>query len=345
MTIPLLTNPVTQGPKFLVEQQVNVMAQLWNDIGSASDITITGGNIDGTIIGATSAASGKFTNLTTTGTVDLHLSTLVLNAGQISGNYVSGGAITNVSVVLTADPVSDMQAATKQYVDNAVTGVGSLSEVAHSGSYTDLTDTPSFGSLAFLGSVAYSNIQDETANTILGNDSGVTGVVREIALISTAFTFLKAANVGAMQNAINLGTTNQVQFYSLALSSASLAVSAQPAGNIQIANTATFKAEYDNGSKVANFAIDWTKCQKQKVTLAGSTLTMTFVAPAGPGHFQLKIAQDGTGSRIKGTWPTILTPGGGSSSWVLSTAASAVDILNLYYDGTNWYGQLTTSWS
>ena len=78
--------------------------------------------------------------------------------------------------------------------------------------------------------------------------------------------------------------------------------------------------------------------------MGDSSLTMTFTAPSGPGHYQLRIIQDGTGGRTKGTWPTIKTPGGSSSNWVLSTGIGAVDILNIYYDGSSYWGMLSLDW-
>jgi len=49
-----------------------------------------------------------------------------------------------------------------------------------------------------------------------------------------------------------------------------------------------------------------------------------------------KLIQDATGSRTV-TWPAaVLWPGGTAPT--LSTGANAVDLVALYYDGTNYYG-------
>ena len=59
--------------------------------------------------------------------------------------------------------------------------------------------------------------------------------------------------------------------------------------------------------------------------------------------FLLKIIQDGSGSRTI-TWPaTVKWPNGTGPT--LSTAAGAVDIVTLYYDGTNYYSVASLTFS
>jgi len=101
-----------------------------------------------------------------------------------------------------------------------------------------------------------------------------------------------------------------------------------------------FNSEYDNGTVSTNTDIDWTNGQNQKVTL-GADVTFTF-SNMGVGHKQIKIVQDATGSRTP-TLPSGLWPGGSAGSF--STSANAVDILNIYYDGSSYYYQLTTGWA
>lgn len=95
-----------------------------------------------------------------------------------------------------------------------------------------------------------------------------------------------------------------------------------------------FDAEYDNGNSGAADTINWNLGNKQKSTLTGNA-TFTFTAPPGPCSLTLKLVQDGTGSRNP-VWPaTVKWTGGTEPVW--STAASAIDIVTLYYDGTNYY--------
>ena len=105
--------------------------------------------------------------------------------------------------------------------------------------------------------------------------------------------------------------------------------------DIDNAGSITFVTETDNGNSGTSDTIDWTVAQKQKSTLTGNC-TFTFTAPAGPCNIMLKLIQDGTGSRTV-TWPgTVKWPSGTAPT--LSTAASKVDIMAFYFDGTNYYG-------
>jgi hypothetical protein len=87
--------------------------------------------------------------------------------------------------------------------------------------------------------------------------------------------------------------------------------------------------------------IDWNPAQglNASVTLGGNrTLSFTSTPTAG-AYGTLVVTQDGTGSRTI-TLPSTTNKILGSTSTTtiaLSTAASAKDILNFYYDGTNCY--------
>jgi hypothetical protein len=78
-------------------------AATWSNLGAVTTVDINGGSIDGTIIGAAAAAAGTFAALVGT----------TFNA--------TGAATFESTVLLAADPTLDLQAATKQYVDEAPT--------------------------------------------------------------------------------------------------------------------------------------------------------------------------------------------------------------------------------
>lgn len=93
-------------------------------------------------------------------------------------------------------------------------------------------------------------------------------------------------------------------------------------------------SEYDNGNSSTSDEIDWANGNHQKSTLTGNC-EFTY-ANADVGRYTLRLIQDGTGSRTV-TWPTTKWAGGVAPT--LSTAASSIDIISLYYDGETWYGQ------
>jgi hypothetical protein len=98
--------------------------------------------------------------------------------------------------------------------------------------------------------------------------------------------------------------------------------------------SATFNSEYDNGNVSGATTVTLATSQQQKMTLTGN-ITLTFVAPSGPARFTLKVVQGGTGSYMI-TWPAGTYATGGAAP-TLSTAVGSIDILVVYYDGTNYH--------
>ena len=113
--------------------------------------------------------------------------------------------------------------------------------------------------------------------------------------------------------------------------------------NISGLGRVSFTQEFDNGSKTASATIDFANDQKQKVTLTANTLTLTLDTTAvGVGNYLLKVVNGGLATL---TWASetgsILWAGGAAP--VLT--ASGTDIVALYFDGTNWYGQASLAFA
>jgi hypothetical protein len=89
----------------------------------------------------------------------------------------------------------------------------------------------------------------------------------------------------------------------------------------------------------ATISLNWNNGNVQKVTLGGNR-TFTFANPVAGGRYLIELTQDSTGSRTI-TWPTIKWQrvSGTSTAPTLSTTAAYVDLIALYYDGTNYFGQ------
>lgn len=93
--------------------------------------------------------------------------------------------------------------------------------------------------------------------------------------------------------------------------------------------------EFDAGNSGASKTIDFTNGPAQKLTLTANC-TLTLSNPISGQAYVLKLVQDGTGSRTV-TWPAAVKWPSATAP-TLTTTAAAIDIVSLYYDGTNFYG-------
>jgi len=105
--------------------------------------------------------------------------------------------------------------------------------------------------------------------------------------------------------------------------------------NITEIKQATFNGEVDNGNSGTSKTIDWTSGNNQKVTLTGAC-TFTFTAPSDTARIQLRIISDGTAGRTM-VFPATCRWSGGIAP-VKTSAASSVDLVTFYFDGTNYWG-------
>lgn len=109
-------------------------------------------------------------------------------------------------------------------------------------------------------------------------------------------------------------------------------------GNTDLSGVKTvkFSGEYDNGNSGTAVTVTLANAQKQKLKLTGNvTITVSFTG-AAVGNYQLRLIQDGTGSR------TVAWSGLSASRWLGAASAPAVNsaangetIVSIYYDGTN----------
>lgn len=81
--------------------------------------------------------------------------------------------------------------------------------------------------------------------------------------------------------------------------------------------------------------IDWKLGNKFKFTFGAQNETFTFTAPSNPCSLTLILVQDSVGSRTI-TFPATVKWAGGTAP-TLSTAANAVDIVSMVWDGTSYY--------
>ena len=111
-------------------------------------------------------------------------------------------------------------------------------------------------------------------------------------------------------------------------------------GDQLTANTVLFE-EYDNGNSSTAATINWNNGQKQKITMTDDcAFTFTDPTSGDQGNFLLKVVQDGTGGHTALSFPAnCKTPAG--ELFAFTSAANSIDILGVYYDGTNYFMSLT----
>lgn len=102
-----------------------------------------------------------------------------------------------------------------------------------------------------------------------------------------------------------------------------------------------FNGEYDNGNSGTAITIDWTKGDRQLVTLTGN-VTFTFSNAKKGQTLTLRCVEDGTGGRTL-TFPTLKWPGGTVGS--ATTTANAINLYIFYFDGTNYLAQLSAGFA
>lgn len=99
-------------------------------------------------------------------------------------------------------------------------------------------------------------------------------------------------------------------------------------------------AEYDDGNSGTSDTIDFSNGPAHKSTLTGNC-TFTFSNPIAGQAYILKTVGDGTVRTI--TWPASVKWVGGTAPTMTGTSGK-FDLINFYYDGTNYLGSYTQNY-
>jgi hypothetical protein len=103
------------------------------------------------------------------------------------------------------------------------------------------------------------------------------------------------------------------------------------------ATTVNYGLEYRNvvAKDDTTYTLSWRNGQKQLLSLANSaTVSVGFDAPSGVCNVMLRVVHSGAGRKF--TLPsTVKWTGGTIPTW--SVSSSAVDVMAMYYDGTNYH--------
>lgn len=95
--------------------------------------------------------------------------------------------------------------------------------------------------------------------------------------------------------------------------------------------------EYDNGNSGAAITIDFSKGDRQHLSVTSNT-TLSFSNAVKGQTVILRIVEDATGSHTI-TVPSGLWPNGAAGTF--TTTANAINLLAVYFDGTNYLYQLS----
>jgi hypothetical protein len=112
------------------------------------------------------------------------------------------------------------------------------------------------------------------------------------------------------------------------------------AGVVQ-GNYAYKVSEVDLGNGGSSKTIDLSTGSSFKLTLNDTTCTITLSNPQAGGVYVLRLIQDATGSRAI-TWPAAVKWPGAAAPTL--SGASKIDLVNLYYDGTSYYGSFALNY-
>lgn len=104
----------------------------------------------------------------------------------------------------------------------------------------------------------------------------------------------------------------------------------------------TATGEYPNGNSGTSKAIDWSKGDRQSVTVNGDACAFTFTGAVAGQTLTLRVVVDGTG-HTAWTWPTLKWPYGAAGSPGIT--ANAINLYAFYFDGSNYLAQLAPSFA
>lgn len=99
---------------------------------------------------------------------------------------------------------------------------------------------------------------------------------------------------------------------------------------------------YNAGNSAASTTIDWNNGEIQKIDMVANITTLTLSNPLTRGSiYILELVQDGTGN-FTITWPASVLWGDAGAP-VLG-GPNITDIVNLYWNGTNYLGSYATGY-
>lgn len=185
-----------------------------------------------------------------------------------------------------------------------------------------------------------------TSSGTLGADQGGTGVANNSAATLTrsgshALTLTTTNTTG-----VTLPTTGTLSTVAGTETLVNKTLTAPVLNSATVGTQLTFgnyhlePCETDSGNSGTSKTLDLATCAIQKSTLTGS-VTYTLSNPVTGATYLIKIVQGASSYTV--TWPGSVLWAGGTGP-TITTTNGKTDLVNLYYDGTSYYGSFSQNY-
>jgi hypothetical protein len=258
-----------------------------------------------------------------------------------SGNTLTVAGATNISTAVSGSTLTitgpDISSfITASSADNLTNKTGNISQWTNDSGYLT-TETNDLSSAVTWANVPDVNITQSSVTQHQAALSITESQISDLQSYLTSETFTSLAQDTTPQLGGDLDVNGQ-------------SIVSVSNGNIVLAPNGTGKTKINNinYSEAAPYTViygatitpDVANGNIQKVTLTGNVTFSAFSNPVAGQTLTLFVVQDATGSR---TLTSSMLFAGGSK--ILSTAANAIDIITVHYDGTTYYANLVTNFS
>jgi len=240
------------------------------------------------------------------------------SAGGLPEWFTSGGGTGTVTSITLTQPSSGF----------TVTNSGVAATTVGTFTFALNNDLLAVENLATTGIVRRTGTNTWTAGTLVGLTTEVTGTlpVANGGTGQTSYTngqlLIGNTSGNTLTKATLTGTSNQINI-------------TNGAGSITI--SMAFNPTVQTLSDAATITWNVTNGGNGQVTLGSTGRTLSITNPVAGYTYTVRIIQGSGGSKTITTWPTGTRWTGGTTP-TLSTTAGQMDIVSLYYDGSNYYG-------